>query len=720
MRARDVLNVSFEFSPKLGVRDLPQLNARHESNIPGLYVVGDLADAPIIKAALNQGYDVANRLARELGNLSARADLDDVIVIGAGPAGIGAALALKEAGLRFRVLEKERPFNTLQNFPKAKLIFSEPRAVIAKGNFWFDDARREELLERWEAALDVNSIPIEQPIEVVDVRRVKDGFAISCTCGEGESRAYAARRVILATGRRGSVRRLEIPGEELDKVCYAVRDAARFRGRRVLVVGGGDAAVEAAIACASEGAKVTISYRGTAFSRAKSHNQGRLDALIAAGEIRAELGSQLVEVLPQEVVLKRAGATFVRGNDDVLVLIGTTLPTAFLERIGLRMSGRMDAWRLLWVLTFAFVTYCFYVLKSKKAFFPFGPDDFLGAVPQALRVDLGFRQVDAEFWGTCIYALLVLVFGVRAYRKYPSSSQRRRYLSLIGFQWLFLFALPELLAPLVIHVAGAVPDLLARPWKFYAIAVPWPLSIWSAIDGPGWGGAVRASTSIIWMVLGVFVAFVLVPLYVRYNGLRFCSYLCGCGGLAESLGDFWRHLAPRGRTSYQSEWFGRALLVLAFPVTLLIVNDAWAFWAHDALYDAKVFAQQWYGLMVDFWLASIVGVAMYPCLGNRVWCRFFCPLRAWMEVIARRFAKITIQADDKCIGCGECTRHCQMGIQVQTFAQRRHDLDNSNSSCIQCGICVQVCPMDVLSVSRTRRFSADEKRDLLAPAPGLE
>ena len=108
---------------------------------------------------------------------------------------------------------------------------------------------------------------------------------------------------------------------------------------------------------------------------------------------------------------------------------------------------------------------------------------------------------------------------------------------------------------------------------------------------------------------------------------------------------------------------------------------------------------------------------MYPILGNRVWCRFFCPLRAWMELLAKRFAKLEIRSNDKCIGCGECTRQCQMGIDVQRFAQQRIELHNANSSCIQCGICVQVCPMEVLTLEHDRDPSQD-KTSVLAPSYG--
>jgi ferredoxin-type protein NapH len=151
----------------------------------------------------------------------------------------------------------------------------------------------------------------------------------------------------------------------------------------------------------------------------------------------------------------------------------------------------------------------------------------------------------------------------------------------------------------------------------------------------------------------------------------------------------------------RSEWAGRVVLGAAVPVTLLILFDAWGV-LHHALAGTKSFAQTWYGLVVDFGLASVLGVALYPLLGNRVWCRFFCPLRAGMEIVARKTAKLQILDDGRCIGCGECSRACQMGIDVQRFAQTSTPLHNGNSACIQCGICIEVCPMSVLRIEPTR------------------
>ncbi len=722
----DILKVSLEFSPKLGIRELPKLSADRESNISGLYIIGDLADAPIIKVALNQGYEVADHILGKLGGPKKDPEILDVVVIGAGPAGIGAAIKLKEAGASYVLLEKERPFNTIQNFPKAKFIFSEPRSIQNRGNFWFDDSQKEDLIERWAEEVEDRGLVMHQPEEVVDVKKEGGVFRVTTKIGDGglmdgahlpgpikegqgESNTYRAHRVILAIGRRGSVNKLKIPGEEMLKVSYNLKDPDDHAGRKVLVVGGGDSAVEAAVACAKAGAEVTVSYRQDSFSRAKKGNQDQIDALIKAGKIRAELGSAPVEIREDSVVLEKAGATFVVPNDDVFVFIGTKLPKPFLEKVGIRFEGQMDFLRACWVISFALLTYLVYCVKKagdlKSAtgdvFWPFGQGDVLNPVLGALQLNLGWRAVDGAFWGTVLYSIIILAFGIRAYRKYPLKTQKIRYICLIAFQWIVLFGVPEILGPLI---------KMDRPWRLYSLGVPWPLWKESILDGPAWGGT--GAYAYAWMAVGIGISFVAMPLFVRFHGERFCSYFCGCGGLAETLGDFWRHLAPRGKTAEQMEIFGKIILVLSIPLTILVGFDMWKVVVAP---DALKFANSWYKLIVDFWLASVLGVAFYPYLGNRFWCRFFCPLRAFMEQMSKWFSKIAIDANDKCIGCGECTRYCQMGIPVQSFAQKQEQFHNGNSACIQCGICVQVCPMEVLSIG-TRGVKLDiDKIKIEAP-----
>ena len=712
-----------EFSRFIGVRDRPRLDANHQSNVPGLYIVGDLADAPVIKLAFRQGDAVARHIAAELGGTSSQSDVVDVLIIGAGPAGIGAAMALRDTDLKVVVLDRTDPFATIADFPKGKLIFSEPDELDSPDGIWFGDAPKEELVDRWTAMLSENDLPLQFPEEVCGAVRRDRLFVVRTRVGptglcrqavEGDSSPGAentllARRIILAAGKRGQPNALGIPGERPGRVHTRLEDAQAHQGRDVVVVGGGDSAVEAATALAEAGARVTLSYRGDAFHRAKKKNRARLVDAAERGNPSLALGSRPIQIADGTVTLAAEGQEREVPADDVFVFIGNRPPIGLLQRLGVRMQGEMDIGRWLWFGGFAALTWLFYVLKHKKDFFPFGPGHILEQVPALLTVDLGFRTVAPDFWGTALYSLLIVVFGIRALRRHEGPDQKKRYISLMVFQAVFLFGIPELLAPLVID----------RPWKVYALTVPWPLSIWSLVDAPSWVGSGHETTdfwtAVGWLAVGAFTSFGLIPWYVKHNGQRFCSWMCGCGGLAETLGDFWRHLAPRGRDARRAEWGGRILLLLAIPVTLLIVNDAWAFIAKDALYSSKAFAQSWYGLMVDFWLASVLGVALYPYFGNRVWCRFFCPLRAWMGVLARRFSRISIRPDDRCIGCGECTRYCQMGIDVERFAQKEIRLDNSNSACIQCGICIEVCPMDVLTLDKGREVGLALGGTVLSP-----
>jgi thioredoxin reductase/polyferredoxin len=711
----EILNITFEFSPKVGTRQLPKLSKRYESNIPGMYIVGDLADAPVIKISLNQGYDVANGIFQNdfKGVVPPKQDgVVDVAVIGAGPGGIGAALACQKNGLSFELIERERPFNTIQNYPKNKHIFSEPRDFGNSARFPFVDRIKEDLVVEWGKALEENKLVIRQPEEVVDVKKVGDLFELHTVVGKGdrmggppakpgEKQVIKARRVVLAIGRRGSVNKIGCKGEDLPKVYYGLADPDFHKGEKVLVVGGGDSAVEAAVALANAGAEVAISYRQEAFTKCKALNNERITQAIKAGKLKAYFKSSVKEIADTKVILKTESGDVEIENQRVFVLIGTVLPIGFLSRIGIMMEGAFTLQRTLWIISFALMTYLFYVLKTHKTFFPFGPNDFLGGVPEAIKLHAGHyvdgseRFIDGSFWGTVIYSLLITGFGLQAIMKYKSPIQTKRYLCLIGFQLIFLFGIPEVIAPLIIE----------KPWRMYSLSVPWPLSIWSLYHA-----------ELGWALLGFGVAFIGMPLFVRYQGERFCSWFCGCGGLAETLGDRWRHLAPRGKTSVQLEWAGKIILGCAAITTVAILGtDIYHFFDYSTFGATKEFIQKWYGLMVDFWFACVVGVAFYPYLGNRVWCRFLCPLRAYMELLSKWFGRLKIVANEKCIGCSECTRYCQMGIPVQKFAQMRVDFANHNSACIQCGICVEVCPMDVLTVVRaplSTRAEAKQKKAL--------
>ena len=257
---------SFEFSKKIGTRQLPELTSEYESTVSGLYIVGDLADAPVIKIALNQGYDIAEKIAAKSDAKTGDPAILDVAIVGAGPSGVGAALAFRKHGLTYQIIERERAFNTIQNYPKHKSVFAEPRPILAKSGLWFQDALKEELIPQWEKAIDDNQIKIDQPTEVVDIKKSGSVFTLFCKNEKGEKKEYKARRVMLCIGRRGSVRKIGCAGEELDKVAYALGDPDKYTGKNLVIVGGGDSAVESILALCKTN-KVTAVHRSEDFSR---------------------------------------------------------------------------------------------------------------------------------------------------------------------------------------------------------------------------------------------------------------------------------------------------------------------------------------------------------------------------------------------------------------------------------------------------------------------
>ena len=254
MALKDILPLHFEFSPRLGVRELPEFDKEYQSNVKGLYVAGDIADAPIIKVALNQGHGVAENIIKKLKSEQNTDEpgLLDLLIVGAGPAGIGAALAAKDAGLKYSVIEKEKPFNTIQNYPRHKQIFSEPRKINLRADIWFKDAAKEDLIERWEKEIDAHGLEIQQPLEVTGIKKQGNAFLVSVKDEAEKKREIRTRKVLLAIGRRGTVQKPGIPGEDGERVYYALHDPRKYSGRKVLVLGGGDSAVEAAVSLAEK------------------------------------------------------------------------------------------------------------------------------------------------------------------------------------------------------------------------------------------------------------------------------------------------------------------------------------------------------------------------------------------------------------------------------------------------------------------------------------
>lgn len=316
--------------------EAPDLDIYFQSNVPGLYIVGELGGRGLIKNAINEGRIAVEHIAHELGSFAGReprGDLLDLVIVGSGPAGISAGLEALRSGVRCVVLEQGELSDTIHRYPRHKLLLAEPVSVPLYGRLWVSDASKESLLKLWQGIIQRTGLDVRTGHRVERIAPTGDGFEV-----EAGGRLFRARRVVLAMGRRGKPRRLGVTGEELPKVFYDIVEMEAFAGQRVLVVGGGDSAVESAVGLASqEGTEVALSYRGDVFARIKERNRARLEAERARGRITVLLPSQVREIRPECVVLDLDGRPHIRPNDHVIVCIGGDPPFAFLTTLGVRI-----------------------------------------------------------------------------------------------------------------------------------------------------------------------------------------------------------------------------------------------------------------------------------------------------------------------------------------------------------------------------------------------
>ena len=748
----------------------PALDKHQQSNIPGLYLIGDLAGAPVIKLAMEHGYRIIEHLA-SLPKPAPSSDPDvlDVVIIGAGASGLNAALQAKERGLSHVVLEKEAVASTIQNFPEGKWVYAEPDSIPPKGKLWLDGATKEDLLERWHQMIQDNELDVRTGEGVDAIAKSGDLFEVSTATGQ----TFRSQYVVLAIGQRGNPRKLGVAGEEREHVYHRLYSPKHYRDENILVVGGGNSAVEAALVL-SEKNKVTLSYRKAEFSRVFKENSEKLNRAVTEGRVNLIMESDVTEFGEQTASLSVKspdGRTETsRPYDHAFVLIGAELPVAFLKKQGIRLEGEwtgkigrtlglvlltlmgIAAWggdtstvskavlgwvpswlgalaalagtggllalgwlrkeRFAWLGVSFLICYTVYGVKvgSGTEFWPFrgwGYDSF------------SFFERPWPFWYTVLYSVLMTVFGISAIKKWGFDQrdhyQILRYTSLIAFQWIMYFIVPEFLFQLAVkhqwvgEALSSDPTFAGQAWRAYGIVYAWPLFFYTWFYDPHQ----------IWVVWGIVLSFVILPIFSYFHGKRYCSWICGCGGLAETLGDRWRVLAPKGKTSVKWEKMNGWILGVAIAVTLaMLLKDSVAFLTHRA--ERAVY---FYKILVDVWLVGIIPVTLYPFLGGKVWCRYWCPLAKMMGIYSNRLkGTFKIESNDKCIGCYQCSRHCQVGIPVMQYALKQEPIGNWNSSCIGCGICVTVCPMDTLTFDLSKETSSgpDEKPIEIPPKPESE
>jgi thioredoxin reductase len=329
-------------------RDIPVLTESFESTRnSGVFLAGEVTGFALVRTAITHGVAVADEVAnRVAANTAARRkrrstgggvavaedEAFDLVIVGAGPAGIACSLRAKEHGLSFVTLEQDELGGTVAKYPRKKLVMTQPVDLPLYGRLKHTTYSKEDLVELWHTVAREHDLPIRTGQEFAGIERRDDDVLLVRT----KTHVVPARNVCLALGRRGTPRKLGVPGEELPKVAYSLLDAHSYTDRRILVVGGGDSAIEAALGLSEQpGNRVSISYRKPTFFRLKSRNQSHLDAAVAAGAIELALETDIDHIAPGYVRLKLAsGTTRDIENDEVFVFAGGTPPTEVLEKSG--------------------------------------------------------------------------------------------------------------------------------------------------------------------------------------------------------------------------------------------------------------------------------------------------------------------------------------------------------------------------------------------------
>ncbi len=317
--------------------DIPWVSPSFESNVPGVFIVGELGGMGLIKNAITQGREAMEHIASLVKERAPEKVSYDVVIIGAGPAGIGASLAAKKHGLRFVTIDQSDLGGTVLQYPRHKIVMTSPVELPLHGKVKLRETTKEALLSLWTEVCQKQGLKINSNEKMTGLERDGCSRHIVVT-DKGE---YITRFVVLAIGRRGTPRKLGVPGEEKAKVTYSLKDPEFHQGHRLLVVGGGDSAVEAAVALASgEGNSVTLSYRGEKFSRIKPGNRARLEEAVANASIDVVLGSNLTEIGEKDVRLKTEKGTVTVPNDYVYIFAGGELPNEFLKSVGVRIEKK--------------------------------------------------------------------------------------------------------------------------------------------------------------------------------------------------------------------------------------------------------------------------------------------------------------------------------------------------------------------------------------------
>ena len=319
---------------KRGV-DLPHVDQSFETNVPGVYIAGEMGGMGLIKNSVEQGKQAVENLIKKIDkNVEAQFDL---IIVGAGPAGIAASLAAKQHKINALTLEQDTLGGTVYTFPRSKIVMTSAMDLPLHGKVKFHETSKSELLNLWITVLTKNDINIRENFKVEAINSIGKSFLVKTLNGE----EYTSRKILLAIGRRGTPRKLNVPGEESSKVAYRLLEPELINGKKIVVVGGGDSAIESALLLCDQN-EVTLSYRSDVFGRLKPKNSDKIKEAISEGKIKMLFNSNLKSIEDQQVkILKTDIETEITmANDLVYIFAGGELPTQFLEKIGIRITKK--------------------------------------------------------------------------------------------------------------------------------------------------------------------------------------------------------------------------------------------------------------------------------------------------------------------------------------------------------------------------------------------
>ena len=705
---------------------LPEVNSDYSTNIPGLYIVGDLTGIPLLKFSSDSGAKAVKSILSDNSFRSKRPqnqspDMLDLVIIGAGVSGMAAALEARKNDLNFEILEATEPLSTIVNFPKGKPIYAYPTDMSPEGDLQFTQEVKEPLVEEIkDQTLSKGITPKIARAEKVELK----GDYFEVTIPDGEN--LKARHIIVGIGRSGNFRKLGVRGEDRNKVFNRLHDPKDFEGKNVLVIGGGDSALETSIAIARAGGLVTHSYRREEFSRPKSNNIEAINALMTdpmadvsietpsservttctgkftsdehkPGKMNLLMKSQVKEIGEQGVTLiDKNGNELTIANDVVFTMIGREAPLDFFRRSKVKISGEIGVKGIIGLaISLIFFTFIYNwkaggsltKLFQMNEWFPYNLPTLLKSMsepvsqqvndPATLIGNLSITLEEPGFYYSFLYTLIIIIFGILRIRRRKTPYITAQTISLILVQVIPLFLLPYFILPLLGangFFDSGMPKVVADslfPEANYGHGREYWRAFGLILAWPLFVWNVFSHQPLWgWLVISVIQTFAIIPAIIYFWGKgAYCGWICSCGAMAETLGDAHRHKMPHSAKWNRANMLGQVILAIAF-IILFTRIISWATpnssigQTFNNLYVGMLYGWTPLGIQLNYkW---VVDILLAGIIGYGLY--FWYSGRVWC-----RFA-------------------CPLAALMHVYTRfSRFRIIADKKKCISCNLCTSVC-----------------------------